>query len=441
VRSFPRTLGRRRLAAATLAAVTAGGLALPIVDPALPWASAAGGDKLKHKQKQVHQQVQQAGQALDDSSAELAAATKKLEAANTTLAAAQARLATARADLSAAEQALAAAKVEDQRMQAALAAAQARLARARTDLANGQQAVDDQKQRVRNSFADMVEQGDPRLLALGALIHAETPEDIARQQELNDTVLSSQSAEYQSLRTSEVLLTVRAKDVKKATDAVAVQRQQAADHLVVVQGLEQKATQARDAVAASVAQDAQARAGARGARQAAVRARQHDVTVLKALKAQEERIKAQILRNAHHEGNRSVGHTNGMFTGPVADTYVTSPYGWRKHPIYGYWGLHDGDDFHAPCGVPEVAVDTGKVISEYYSSVWGNRLYLSLGNINGHNFTVIYNHISKYRAHVGQVVARGETVAYAGTTGWSTACHLHFTVLKDGNPIDPQTVL
>jgi murein DD-endopeptidase MepM/ murein hydrolase activator NlpD len=91
--------------------------------------------------------------------------------------------------------------------------------------------------------------------------------------------------------------------------------------------------------------------------------------------------------------------------------------------------------------VPEVAVDTGKVISEYYSSVWGNRLYLSLGNVNGHNYTVIYNHISKYRAHVGQVVARGETVAYAGTTGWSTACHLHFTVLKDGNPIDPQTVL
>jgi murein DD-endopeptidase MepM/ murein hydrolase activator NlpD len=441
VRSFPRTLGRRRLAAAALAAVTVAGLAVPILDPALPGASAAGGDKLRQKQKRVHQQVHQAGQALDESSAQLSAATKKLQAANKALTAAQARLAAARAGLVKAEHALAAAKLEDQRMQAALAAAQARLAQARTDLANGQQAVADQKRRVRDSFADMVQQGDPRLLAFGALMHAETPEDIARQQELNDTVLSSQSAEYQSLRTAEVLLTVRAEDVKKATDAVAVQRQQAADHLVVVQGLEQQATQARDAVAASVAQDAQARAAARSAHRAAGRARQHDVAVLRSLKAQEEKIKAQILRNARHEGNRSVGHTDGMFTSPVADTYVTSPYGWRKHPIYGYWGLHDGDDFHAPCGVPERAVDTGKVLSEYFSSVWGNRLYLSLGNINGHNYTVIYNHISKYRARVGQVVARGETVAYAGTTGWSTACHLHFTVLKDGNPIDPQTVL
>jgi murein DD-endopeptidase MepM/ murein hydrolase activator NlpD len=441
VRSFPRTLGRRRLAAATLAAVAVGGLAVPIVDPALPWASAASGDKLKQKQKRVHQQVQAASGDLEESSSQLAAATKQLQAANKVLAGAQARLATARADLVKAEQSLAAAQAEDQRMQAALAAAPARRTQARADLDKGQQAVDDQKQKVRNTFADMVEQGDPRLLAFGALMHAESPEDIARQQEFNDTVLSSQSAQYQSLRTSEVLLKVRAKDVKKATDAVAVQRQQAADHLVVVQGLEQQATAARDAVAASVAQDAQATAAAQTARQAAARARQHDVAVLKGLKAQEDKIKQQILALAHKQRNRQVGQTSGMFLNPVADTYVTSPYGWRKHPIYGYWGLHDGDDFHAPCGVPERAVDTGKVISEYYSSVWGNRLYLSLGNINGHNYTVIYNHISAYRAHVGQVVGRGETVALAGTTGWSTACHLHFTVLKDGNPVDPQTVL
>ena len=441
MRPFPRTLGPRRLAVAALAAVTVGGLAAPIIDPALPWASAADGDKLKQKKHRVHQQVQQAGHDLDESSAELAAATKKLAAANQVLATARARLVTARAALAKAEQVLAAAKVEDQRMQAALEAAQARLAQARTDLDNGQKAVADQKQRVRNSFADMVEQGDPRLLAFGALMNATSPEDIARQQELNDTVLASQSAQYQELRTAEVLLKVRAKDVKQATDAVAVQRQKAADHLVVVQGLERQATSARDAVAASVTAASQAQAGADSARQAAVAARRHDLGVLKALKAQEEKIKQQILAQARKQRNRSVGSTSGMFLNPVADTYVTSPYGWRKHPIYGYWGLHDGDDFHAPCGVPERAVDTGRVISEYYSSVWGNRLYLSLGNINGHNYTVIYNHISKYRARVGQVVGRGETVAYAGTTGWSTACHLHFTVLKDGNPVDPQTVL
>jgi murein DD-endopeptidase MepM/ murein hydrolase activator NlpD len=426
---------------AALAALTVGGLAVPIIDPALPGASAADGDRLKKKKRQVHQEVQQAGHDLDESSAALAAATKRLQAANRVLASAQARLVTARATLAKAEQALTAAQIEDQRMQAALAAAQARLAQARVDLDNGQQAVADQKRKVRNTFAAMVEQGDPRLLAFAALMNAESPEDIARQQELNDTVLASQSADYQALRTAEVLLKVRATDVKRATDAVAVQRQQAADHLVVVQGLEREATSARDAVAASVAAASQARGSANSARQAAVAAKRHDVKVLKALKAQEEKIKQQILAQARKQRNRSVGHTDGMFLDPVANSYVTSPYGWRIHPIYGYWGLHDGDDFHAPCGVPLRAVDTGRVMSEYYSSVWGNRLYLSLGNINGHNYTVIYNHISRYRAGVGQVVGRGETVAYAGTTGWSTACHLHFTVLKDGNPVDPQTVL
>ncbi len=50
---------------------------------------------------------------------------------------------------------------------------------------------------------------------------------------------------------------------------------------------------------------------------------------------------------------------------------------------------------------------------------------------------MIYNHISGYRAHTGQHVRRGETSAYAGTTGWSTGCHLHFTVMVDGSRGEP----
>ncbi len=82
--------------------------------------------------------------------------------------------------------------------------------------------------------------------------------------------------------------------------------------------------------------------------------------------------------------------------------YVTSPFGWRRHPIYGYWGLHDGTDFHAPCGTPLQAAGNGRVISEYYQSAWGNRLILDLGRVRGHGVAVIYNHISGYRAHTGQ---------------------------------------
>jgi len=46
-----------------------------------------------------------------------------------------------------------------------------------------------------------------------------------------------------------------------------------------------------------------------------------------------------------------------------------------------------------------------------------------------------------YKAHTGDRVGRGDVVAYAGTTGWSTGCHLHFTVLIDGKAVDPMKYL
>ena len=83
----------------------------------------------------------------------------------------------------------------------------------------------------------------------------------------------------------------------------------------------------------------------------------------------------------------------------------------------------------------------GTVISEYYSSVWGNRLFLDVGRVNGKTMTLVYNHISSYTAGTGARVGRGDVVAHSGTTGWSTGCHLHFTVLLNGNPVDPAPYL
>ena len=183
-------------------------------------------------------------------------------------------------------------------------------------------------------------------------------------------------------------------------------------------------------VAQQVSLRSQAAATARKLRRA-------DLARLNKLKRREAAIQKQILAKAMHDkGGGYTGDTGGLLARPVSG-WVTSPYGWRRHPIYGYWGLHDGTDFHAPCGEPMHAGAAGRVISEYYSSVWGNRLYLDVGRVNGKAMTLIYNHISSYRSHTGDQVGRGDVVAYAGTTGWSTGCHLHFTVLLDGNAVDP----
>ena len=83
----------------------------------------------------------------------------------------------------------------------------------------------------------------------------------------------------------------------------------------------------------------------------------------------------------------------------------------------------------------------GTVTSTYYDEVYGNRLYLSIGTVNGANLTLVYNHMSGYKVSNGARVGRGDVVGYVGTTGWSTGCHMHFTVLRNGNPVDPMQYL
>jgi murein DD-endopeptidase MepM/ murein hydrolase activator NlpD len=177
------------------------------------------------------------------------------------------------------------------------------------------------------------------------------------------------------------------------------------------------------------------------AQRKAQRARRHDLEELAKLKKQERKIKQQILAAAAADHSHGyVGNDDGFLLAPVNGS-VTSPFGYRIHPIYHYWGLHDGTDFGVSCGEGMRAAADGKVISRYYSSVYGNRLYIDVGKVNGHALTVVYNHASGYRVGVGDQVTRGEIVGYVGSTGWSTGCHLHFTVLRDGRAVDPMGYL
>ena len=188
--------------------------------------------------------------------------------------------------------------------------------------------------------------------------------------------------------------------VEKAKEAVAVQRKEARANLVRRQGLERSAAEAKAEVAKLVVRDRAAQAQAASARRA-------DQAQLSALKKQEDRIRAQILERARKQRARQAGgggfkgDTGGFLYRPVPGG-ITSSFGYRRHPIYGYWGLHDGTDFSAPCGTPNRAAGSGTVISRYWSDVYGNRLYLDLGQVNGKNMTVVYNHLSGYSVGDGR---------------------------------------
>jgi murein DD-endopeptidase MepM/ murein hydrolase activator NlpD len=434
VRSFPR-IGCRRTARATVALL----VAIAVVPLSLPSAPTANAGELRDKQQKVHRKVEQANHDLDESSSRLRRATHALSHAREQLTEARAQLGDVRARLSIAQQ-------RDEEMQAALAAAQARLEQAQADVVQGKGALQDQHDAAVDTITAIYEQGDPDLLAITALLNAQTPADLTRQHEANSSMIEKQANQYDDLRAAEVLLKVHENEVETATAEVAERRQEAADHLVEMQGLTQEALDAKEKVMSLVGDR-------KDAELMAFRAKQKDKKALAKLKRQEAKIQkliqeairkarerarrkaARQARKANQSGGRPID-TNGLLMRPVNGP-ITSPYGYRIHPIYHYWGLHDGDDFGARCGAPLVAVRGGKVLTEYYSSVWGNRLYLNVGLINGKFITVIYNHLSRYQVGTGAQVNRGQVVGYVGTTGWSTGCHLHFTVMENGKPVDP----
>lgn len=418
MRPFPRT-ARRRLAAATAACSLAlGALAVPL--------ASADPKDLEHKKNEAEKQVEHAEHALEESSG-------RLQRTQAALGRAIADLSAARDEYQAAQVRLQDAQERDEEMQARLEAAEQRLTDAQVDLAGGRVELMSKRLELTDTITDIYEGGDPQLTAFASLLKAESTADLTRQAAFNDVVVGREARAYDDLQAAEVLLEVRENEVEDARDDVEVNREEAAAHLRTMERLTAETRAAKNAVLSLVETK-------RTARTEAIAARQADRAALREAKRREQRIKQLILAAARRSNGGYNGSTNGLFVRPVPG-YLTSPFGYREHPIYHYWGLHDGTDFGVSCGEPMRAIAGGTVIARYWSDVYGNRLYLNLGQINGKNVTAVYNHASSYRLGVGDRVGQGDTVGYVGSTGWSTGCHLHFSILVNGNPVDPMNWL
>lgn len=115
---------------------------------------------------------------------------------------------------------------------------------------------------------------------------------------------------------------------------------------------------------------------------------------------------------------------------------LTSPFGMRFHPILHYWRLHSGQDFGAACGTPVHAAADGDIVSAGVAGGYGNRIVINHGLQRGVNLSTTYNHLSSFVVTAGHVT-RGQLIAYSGTTGTSTGCHLHFETLANGAYVNP----
>ncbi|MGB0166538.1 MAG: M23 family metallopeptidase, partial [Luteibaculum sp.] len=115
-------------------------------------------------------------------------------------------------------------------------------------------------------------------------------------------------------------------------------------------------------------------------------------------------------------------------------TRMASGYGYRIHPIHKIRKMHYGIDFTAPTGTPIYATGDGKVYEvEASKRGYGNHIVIK----HDFGYQTLYAHLSAFNVITGQNVKRGDIIGYVGSTGTSTAPHLHYEVLKDNKKIDP----
>ena len=116
---------------------------------------------------------------------------------------------------------------------------------------------------------------------------------------------------------------------------------------------------------------------------------------------------------------------------------ITSPFGWRTHPIFNSRSFHSGIDIGGPNYGDIRASNSGKVIYSGWYGGYGKVVILEHGIINGKPITTLYAHMSTILVSNGQRVTKGQVIGKEGTTGYSTGPHCHFEVRVNGQPNNP----
>lgn len=130
------------------------------------------------------------------------------------------------------------------------------------------------------------------------------------------------------------------------------------------------------------------------------------------------------------------------FTSPLNKGYiVTSEFGLRNKPTEKASKNHKGIDFGVPIGTPVKAIGNGTITIAGRVGNYGIAVYIDHGIINGQKYISEYGHLSNTSVKAGQKVRQGQIIAKTGNTGVTTGPHLHLTIRKNGNAINPREVI
>lgn len=123
---------------------------------------------------------------------------------------------------------------------------------------------------------------------------------------------------------------------------------------------------------------------------------------------------------------------------PVAGARMSSPYGFRTHPVLGGVRMHTGIDYAAPTGTPIVAPNAGFIEYQGWRGGYGHTVILR----HNEHLETLYAHLSRYAATapLGSYVQAGDVIGYVGSTGISTGPHLHYEVRLHGQHVNPAAI-
>lgn len=163
--------------------------------------------------------------------------------------------------------------------------------------------------------------------------------------------------------------------------------------------------------------------------------------MLELLESQEENIRKESqkieaeIRRQQELYQQQQQQLEGELMWPTRNTRkISSYFGMRMHPIYGYPRMHTGLDISAAYGTDILSSADGVVTNVIYNE-GGYGWYITV--YHGDGISTLYAHCSKVIAKVGQEVKKGQVIAIVGSTGASTGPHIHYEVRLNGTPVDP----
>ena len=416
-----------RLLRALAGVLATGAFLLPVIA-----APAVRADSVDDRKSSVDQQIADLKGALEGASDDLVAAAVALKRS-------QAALGDARATLAAAQAARDEAIAEDRELATQLEFARARLDEATRSIDVQQGEAD----RTRDQIGEIAREayvGDG-LSGLAVALNATTPDQFTDRLALAGVALRNQGGVVERL--SVVLADLRARSSKLDAIREQVATLKLRSEQVVAQrtAAERTADAARTRIENLVVQQAQQVATIQG-KIATEKQR------LATLQAEQSQLQAVLIARAaatarttqQREADGWVPPSSGGFLSYPANGPQTSGFGMRYLPNLHIYRMHTGIDFGIDCGTPVYAAADGDVVSAGPAGGYGNRVVVDHGTVSGGDLATTYNHLSQIVVHGGSV-HRHQLIAYSGTTGLSTGCHLHFETLLDGRFVNPMQFL